>query len=54
MLKRLLRRERWECADPVWWQPEKGGRYERLTSDAVDELRKQFEARGRTSALDAV
>ena len=27
VLKRSLRAERWNCADPVLWQPEKGGRY---------------------------
>jgi fatty-acyl-CoA synthase len=30
--KRALRAERWNCAEPVLWQPEKGAPYERLTS----------------------
>jgi fatty-acyl-CoA synthase len=30
VLKRSLRAERWNCADPVLWQPEKGAPYERL------------------------
>lgn len=54
VLKRVLRRERWECADPVWWQPEPGGRYERMGSGDVDGLRREFEARGRAAALEAV
>ncbi len=33
VLKRSLRAERWNCADPVLWQAEKGGAY-RLLSDA--------------------
>jgi fatty-acyl-CoA synthase len=31
VLKRALRAERWNCTDPIWWQAEKGGPYERLT-----------------------
>lgn len=54
VLKRVLRRERWECADPVWWQPEPGGRYERMGPGDVDGLRREFEARGRAAALEAV
>ena len=30
VLKRALRAERWNCADPVLWQPEKGGPYRLL------------------------
>jgi len=54
VLKRVLRRERWECADPVWWQPEKGMGYQRLGPADIDGLRDQFAARGRAAALDAV
>ena len=54
VLKRVLRRERWECGDPVWWQPEKGGPYRRLESKDADALREQFVERGRAAALDAV
>ena len=32
VLKRALRAERWNCADPVLWQAEKGGPY-RLLQD---------------------
>jgi fatty-acyl-CoA synthase len=53
VLKRVLRRERWETGDPVWWQPEKGGSYRRLTPADVDALRAEFAARGRQPVLEA-
>jgi fatty-acyl-CoA synthase len=54
VLKRVLRRERWECDDPVWWQPEKGAPYRRVDPADVDGLRDAFASRGRLAALDAV
>jgi fatty-acyl-CoA synthase len=54
VLKRALRRERWETPDPVWWQPEKGAPYRRLEPGDADTLREQFAARGRTGVLEAV
>ena len=37
VLKRSLRAERWNCAEPVLWQSEKGGAYRRLTdAEAAD------------------
>jgi fatty-acyl-CoA synthase len=36
--KRALRAERWNCADPVLWQPEKGAPYERLRPDEAARL----------------
>jgi fatty-acyl-CoA synthase len=53
VLKRVLRRDRWETDDDVWWQPEKGGAYRRLTPDDVDALRAEFAARGRQPVLEA-
>jgi fatty-acyl-CoA synthase len=53
VLKRQLRRERWETSDPVWWQPAKGDPYRRMTADDVAALAREFEARGRTAALAA-
>jgi fatty-acyl-CoA synthase len=38
VLKRMLRAERWNCTDPIWWQAEKGGPYERLTDQAARAL----------------
>jgi fatty-acyl-CoA synthase len=54
IVKRALRRERWECDDPVWWRPEKSDPFRRLTrSDAV-EIAAAFAARGRSSALERI
>ena len=53
VLKRVLRRDRWETHDSVWWQPEKGGAYRRLTAADVDALRAEFAARGREPVLEA-
>ncbi len=33
VLKRALRAERWNCAEPVLWQPEKGGPYRLLDAE---------------------
>jgi len=52
VLKRALRRERWECDDPVWWQREKGAPYRRMTRPDVDALRKEFAARGHERVLE--
>jgi fatty-acyl-CoA synthase len=52
VLKRVLRQERWE-PDGVWWRPEKDAPYRRMDADDRDELRRRFEARGRTAALEA-
>jgi fatty-acyl-CoA synthase len=51
VLKRVLRRERWECADPVWWRAP-DGRYLRLGPADVSALRARFRARGREAVLD--
>jgi acyl-CoA synthetase (AMP-forming)/AMP-acid ligase II len=53
VLKRVLRRDRWETDDEVWWQPEKGGAYRRLTPADIDALRAEFAARGRQLVLEA-
>jgi fatty-acyl-CoA synthase len=53
VLKRVLRRDRWETGDDVWWQPEKGSAYRRLTAADVDALRAEFAARGREPVLEA-
>jgi len=51
ILKRTLRSQGWECDDPVWWRPEKGDPFRRLTSSDVDEIAAAFAARGRSRAL---
>jgi fatty-acyl-CoA synthase len=38
VLKQGLRAERWNCAEPVLWQPDKGGTYRSLTADEAAEL----------------
>jgi fatty-acyl-CoA synthase len=53
VLKRVLRRQRWECSDPVWWRPTASEPYRRVTAEDVADLRAAFTARGRLSALDA-
>ncbi len=52
VLKRSLRKEHWECLDPVWWMPEKGLPYRRLQEQDRGEIRSRFEQRGRIAALD--
>jgi fatty-acyl-CoA synthase len=54
VLKRQLRRERWECNDRVWWRPEKGAALVRLTPADVDAIRAEFAARDRLAELDKV
>jgi fatty-acyl-CoA synthase len=51
ILKRVLRRERWECADPVWLR-EADGRYRRLEPTDAAALHARFRARGREAVLD--
>jgi fatty-acyl-CoA synthase len=52
VLKRVLRRERWECEDAVWWQREKGGLYRRMGPGDVEALRQEFAARGHERVLE--
>jgi hypothetical protein len=47
----VLRRERWECADPVWLRAADGS-YRRLAADDVAGIRARFRARGREAVLD--
>ena len=50
ILKRVLRRERWECEDDVWLRD--GASYRPLTADDVAEIRERFRARERESVLE--
>ena len=50
ILKRTLRRERWESDDETWVRDGQG--YRQLASDDADAIRAEFEARGRLSVLD--
>jgi fatty-acyl-CoA synthase len=44
VLKRVIRAERWHTADPVWWQPERGGPYVPLTADDAAALDRALDA----------
>lgn len=52
VLKRQLRAQRWECADPVWWRPERDAPLRRLTETDVASIRRAFKAGGRARELD--
>jgi len=54
VIKRQLRAERWQCADPVYFRPKKGERLRRLTPDDVESIRAEFAARDRLGELDKV
>ena len=49
--KRLLRPERWECAESVLWVPKRGEAYRLLTQDDIAAIQQAFEARGRSNVL---
>jgi fatty-acyl-CoA synthase len=51
VLKRVLRREHWECEDTVWWRPDRGSGYVQLTRDDAAQLRARFAERGREHLL---
>jgi len=50
-LKRVLRREHWECADEVWWRPDRDVRYRPLEPADREALRARFRERGREHLL---
>lgn len=54
VLKRALRRERWETTDDVWWRPDKRAGYKLMTRRDLDTLRAEFRQRGRADVLEAV
>jgi fatty-acyl-CoA synthase len=51
ILKRELRKQRWECDDPVWIRTPAG--YARLGAADAAAIRDRFRARGRENVLDA-
>jgi fatty-acyl-CoA synthase len=51
IMKRALRRERWNCADPVYRRSEDGA-YQRLSSADIESLHAAFHARNRSAVLD--
>jgi len=52
VLKRGLRGERWECADPVWWRDARSEPYRPFTAADAAARRDEFAAHGRLAALD--
>jgi len=54
VLKRLLRRQRWEADEPVFWRPRRGEPLRAMTADDREELRGRFEARHRLDQLERV
>jgi fatty-acyl-CoA synthase len=54
ILKRQLRNERWDVADPVWWRHEPGQLLMSMGAGDRDELRARFHARGRLDQLERV
>lgn len=53
VLKRVLRRERWDSADAAWWRPSAGEALQEMTDEDRTALRERFTARGRVGALEA-
>jgi fatty-acyl-CoA synthase len=51
VLKRVLRREHWECDDAVWWRAGREIAFAPLSADDVASLRSQFAARDREHLL---
>jgi fatty-acyl-CoA synthase len=49
--KRPLRTDAWECADPVWWRPERGAGLVPMTADDRASLRAQMAEHGRLDLL---
>jgi fatty-acyl-CoA synthase len=54
VLKRALRKEFWECTEPIWWKPEKGAAYRRMLTGDAEAIRRLFASRGRENVLDAI
>jgi fatty-acyl-CoA synthase len=51
VLKRVLQSENWECADEVWWRPDRELAYRRLDADDAAKLRGRFAERNREHLL---
>jgi fatty-acyl-CoA synthase len=53
ILKRELRAQGWDVADPVWWKPEKGAAYRPFTRADAAALRAGLERHARAHLLGA-
>lgn len=54
VLKRVLRRDRWEVADPLYWRPHKGEPLRAMTDEDRGVLHDRFAARDRLDQLERV
>jgi fatty-acyl-CoA synthase len=54
VLKRVLRRDRWEVSDPIYWRPRNGEALQPMTDADRTELHARFEARDRLDQLERV
>jgi fatty-acyl-CoA synthase len=54
VLKRALRRERWEVPDPLYWRPHKGEALQTMSDADRTELHARFKARDRLDQLERV
>ena len=52
VLKRQLRRQRWEADEPVFWRPHRKEPLRAMTADDREELRARFEGRHRLDQLE--
>ena len=54
VIKQRLRREKWRCEDPIWWQSGPAATWSRLTTADIEHWEQQFIDGGRASALHLV
>jgi fatty-acyl-CoA synthase len=54
VLKRQLRRERWDTSEPVWWRSAKGAPLELLSAEGRAAILAEFALRDRLGELDKV
>ncbi len=54
VLKRVLRRQRWEIGDPVYWRPHRGEPLRVMTDADQVTLRGRFESRDRLDQLERI
>ncbi len=52
VIKQPLRREKWRCADPIWWQPNKSDPWRLLAAEDIEEWEQEFIERGRGDVLE--
>ena len=53
LMRRALRRERWDVSDPLWWRPRSGDRLVPFTTVDAAAWHDAFAEHGRLQVLDA-